>query len=34
LSYRDVIVFATVLLLLPRAFKQPFFGLLLFTWLA
>jgi len=33
-SYRDVIVGVTVLLLLPRAFTRPFFGLLLFTWLA
>lgn len=34
ISYRDVIVFATIILLLPRAYKQPFFGLLVFTWLA
>jgi len=34
LSYRDVIIFATILLLVPRAFKQPFFGLLVLTWLA
>ena len=34
MSYRDVIVGVTVLLLLPRAFTRPFFGLLLFTWLA
>ena len=34
MSYRDVIVFTTILLLVPRAFKQPFFGLLVFTWLA
>lgn len=34
MSYRDVIVAVTVLALLPRAFTRPFFGLLLFTWLA
>src|SRR5688572_18046177 len=34
MSYRDLIVFTTILLLLPRSFKQPFFGLLVFTWLA
>lgn len=34
LSYRDVIVALTVLTLLPRAFMRPFFGLLLFSWLA
>jgi probable O-glycosylation ligase (exosortase A-associated) len=33
-SYRDVIVFVTILALLPRAFTKPFFGLLLFSWLA
>ena len=33
-SYRDIIVSVTVLALLPRAFTRPFFGLLLFTWLA
>jgi probable O-glycosylation ligase (exosortase A-associated) len=33
-SYRDLIVFTTILLLLPRTFRQPFFGLLVFTWLA
>lgn len=34
MSYRDVIIAVTVLALLPRAFTKPFFGLLLFTWLA
>lgn len=34
MSYRDVIVAVTVFALLPRAFMRPFFGLLLFTWMA
>ncbi len=34
MSYRDVIVFIAVFAMLPRAFTKPFFGLLLFTWLA
>ncbi|MBL8843336.1 MAG: putative O-glycosylation ligase, exosortase A system-associated [Planctomycetes bacterium] len=34
MSYRDVIVFIAVFAMLPRAFTRPFFGLLLFTWLA
>jgi len=33
-TYRDVVIFVTILALLPRAFLQPFFGLLLFSWLA
>ncbi len=31
---RDLIVFGTVILLLPTAFRKPFIGLLLFSWLA
>ena len=34
MEYRDIIVAVTVLALLPKAFLKPFFGLLLFTWLA
>ncbi len=34
LSYRDIIVAVTVLALLPKAFTKPFFGLLLYTFLA
>ncbi|MFM1871668.1 MAG: hypothetical protein RL398_1090, partial [Planctomycetota bacterium] len=31
---RDLIVFAVVMLMLPGSFRQPFVGLLLFSWLA
>jgi probable O-glycosylation ligase (exosortase A-associated) len=31
---RDLLVFAAVVLCLPTAFRRPYFGLLLFSWLA
>ena len=31
---RDLLVFGTVVLALPIAFRRPYLGLLLFSWLA
>ncbi len=33
-SFRDLLVFAIVMLSLPASFKRPFVGLLVFSWLA
>lgn len=34
MTLRDLLVFAVVMLMLPGSFRQPFVGLLLFSWLA